>query len=199
MKYFDRNFREREDDPAVSEKAVDYYRGARRYFEERAAEMLAKNSHAVSEETPAAQIEIQADLGRAVSRLGEALRFAGRIPEALECKLRSLEIWEKLQRSRAIYLARIRLAVVLDQAERGSEALEILRELRAELALGDADLIVYADFIHESLALVLIRAGDSAAAIPELDAALAIRRRRGHAKTIDRTLDLLRRLGQKRG
>ena len=198
VKYFDRHFCEREDDPDESRKAIEYYRGARRYFERQAAEMSGKSLEDSGAEASVAYTEVQADLGRAVSRLGEALRFAGRIREALEYKVQSLEIWEALKRSRAIYLARIRLAIVLDQADRSPEAREILRELRAGLSGEDADLIVYADFIHESLALVLIRAGDTAAAIPELNAALEIRRQRGHAKMIERTNDLLRRLGQER-
>ena len=205
MKFFDAEFCEREDNPDVSRKDIDYYSGAREYFERKTAE-LEQSAGPAGREAPegpgTAWIELQADLGRAVSRLGEALRFAARIPEALECKRRSLAIWQTLQRPRAAYLARIRLAVVLDQSgEAGGaqQALDILRELRSALAAagpgsGDPDLAVYADFIHESLALVLIRQGDTANAVQELKAALAIREERGHQQTIERTLALLNRI-----
>lgn len=127
MKYFDRDFCEREDDPVVSRKAIEYYSGARRYFEGKL------ESHNAASADPETIVAVQADLGRAVGRLGEALRFAGRIPEALECKVRVLGIWELLGRSRAIVLARIRLAIVLDQGARARESLEILRVLRGGL------------------------------------------------------------------
>ncbi|MCR9141330.1 MAG: tetratricopeptide repeat protein [bacterium] len=142
-------------------------------------------------------VAVQADLGRAIGRLGEALRFAGRTAEALECKISSLEIWRALGRSRAVNLAMIRLAIVLDESDRRAEALEILRELRGGLedpAPAD-DLAVYADFIHEALALALFRQGDAAAALPELEAALKIRNDRGQAQMMERTRDLLQRIG----
>jgi tetratricopeptide (TPR) repeat protein len=201
VKHFTPDFREREDDSSESQKAIDYYTGARRYFEQKIAETLTENSQnpAGSDGTAddARWTELRADFGRAVSRLGEALRFAGRIDEALECKIKSLEVWETLRRPRAIHLARIRLAVVLDQtgrAEDADRALEILTELRAALnENAHADLTVYADFIHESLALVRLRRGEASSAPPELEAALEIRVQRGQAKMIERTRELLRR------
>lgn len=210
MKFFDAEFCEREDNPEVSRKDIEYYSGAREYFERKTKELeqSAGPPDSKAPEGPgSAWIELQADLGRAVSRLGEALRFAGRIAEALECKRRSLAIWKTLQRPRATYLARIRLAVVLDQsgeAGHAEQALDILRGLRSALqgtetdsadsGPGDPDLAVYADFIHESLALVLIRQGDTASAVQELKAALVIREERGHKQTIERTRALLHRI-----
>lgn len=205
MKYFDRNFCELEDDPTLSESAINEYSAAVAYWQDQVARYFEQHP------TAPRNHPIKADLGRAVGRLGEALRFAGRFSEALEYKQRALAIWEELDRSRAIVLARLRLAVILDQLGRGSEALAILHALRERIpnsvpnrdaanpdnANSNAnpnDYEVYADFIHEALALAYVRQGNFKAALPELDAALCIRLERGRENMITRSRELSRRV-----
>ena len=199
MKVFDAQFREREDDAESRDRAIAAYSRTRAHYRElyeRARDLSAADAD-----------ELRAEYGRAVGRLGEAYRFAGRIAEAVPCKRETLSIWEELGRQRAVFLARLRLAIVLEQSDEPDsqqEGRQIFEELYTALRAGPHggetadpgdDLAVYADFIFETAGLFRAREGRFDAARQEFERALRIRETRGRNNMIERTRVLLRQVG----
>lgn len=226
VKYFDGDWNERED--SLDEDVVEYQ--ARRLELESWLESGKDARRKRSEK------EI-ADYGRCVGQLGEAYRLSGFWAAAFEARTAALAIWTELQRPRAIYLARLRLAILQESIRASGTPTErslfqpidvgyaTLLELRADLRTAAAeatasdtrsveepaeqlsesehirlaregDLSVYADFVHEALAIALLRRGEYDPAHAEFAEALAIRRERGQRAMIKRTRELIDRLEQ---
>ncbi len=72
----------------------------------------------------------RADLGRALQRWSEYLRFARRLDESVEAKERALAIWRELDRPKAAFLVRLQLALIARETSTVGDPFD---ELRAEL------------------------------------------------------------------
>ena len=218
MKYFDGDWNERED--GLQQDVADYQAQRQQLESEQ-------------EGRDCSEKEI-ADLGRCIGHLGEACRLSGLWTAAFEARTAALAGWTGLQRPRALYLARLRLAILQESIRVSGTPEEqalvtpldagyaALLELRAEMAgepqtftpvsieqpgeqlsesehirvaRGD-DLSVYADFVHEAVAIAYLRRGQHLEANAELAAALAIRSQRGQRAMIERTRQLMDRLAR---
>ncbi len=139
----------------------------------------------------------QADLGRLLGRIGEHRRLLGDYETAADLKQRTLRIWRSLGRRRAEWLARLRLAVVIDEALAASgafarDAAQAPAEFDAlyVLACEQGDLQAYHDTALEARALAWARRKEKSRALADLDAALELQSARHAAAAVARTRTL---------
>ena len=129
-------------------------------------------------------------LGRELSRLADHLLLADQPVEALRLKQEAVDIWQRLGRDKAAYLAELGAAEMVFEAGRRDEALTELDRL-VELS-DEAMYQVYRDFALELRARCLAQVGRRAEAREELEAVLELRCERGNERQIEQTKRLLR-------
>ncbi len=150
--------------------------------------------------------KLKADLGRLLGRMGEHRRLLGEYEIAADLKHRTLSIWRDLGRSRAEWLAQLRLVVVIDEALAAAGGLAINPKDAQDAAhstnppaeflllyartLEREDLRAYEDTALEARALAWARRKEKTAALADLDAALEIRNARNAAAAVARTRTL---------
>jgi tetratricopeptide (TPR) repeat protein len=123
-------------------------------------------------------------LGRTLGRLSEHLWLDGQTEDALALGEEALDIWEELERDKAAFLQRLKLADY--RAHVGDETdLEALEAMVDEADGGG--LAVYRDFALEALARRSYEAGDYDRALESIEAALDLRRERGNEKQVEQT------------
>ncbi len=132
-------------------------------------------------------------LGRELSRLADHHMLADEAEAALPLKDEAVEIWEKLGRPKAVFLAELDAAEITFELGRHDQALDQLHRLVTRS--GDDPLAVYRDFALELRARCLARMGRTEQARADLKQALAIRNARGNARQIAHTERLLALVG----
>lgn len=133
-------------------------------------------------------------LGREASRLADHLLLAGKPDEALPLKEEAVEIWRRLGRRKAEFLARLRAAEIVFELGRREQALEALGELLGEAQAPPVD--IYRDFVLEARGRLLARRGMPEEARRDLQKALELRRERGSQKQVEETEQLLEALNE---
>lgn len=147
--------------------------------------------------------KLKADLGRLLGRMGEHRRLLGEYEIAADLKHRTLNIWRDLGRLRAEWLARLRLAVVIDEALAAASAPDNASNSAANAAnapteftalyartVEQEELRAYQDTALEARALAWARRLNRTRALEDLDAALEIRIARNAAAAVARTRNL---------
>jgi tetratricopeptide (TPR) repeat protein len=127
-------------------------------------------------------------LGRACARLSDHLWLDGQWEAAVELGEEALDIWQELERGKAAFLQRLKLAEY--HVAMGEADLDALEDLVAESE--DESLSVYRDFALEALARRAYRVGDYKRALGAIEAALELRRERGNTTQIEQTEDIRR-------
>lgn len=132
-------------------------------------------------------------LGRELSRWADHLLLADRPAEALAHKEEAADIWRRLGRDKAAFLADLDTAEITFELGRPDDALAELDALVARSA--DEPYTVYRDFALELRARCLARLGRDEAAMADMQQALSLRQERGNAGQIAETERLLQLLG----
>lgn len=131
-------------------------------------------------------------LGRTLNRLCDYLRLNDEPDAAREAGREALAIWKELERRKAAFLARLRLAKVERRAGAPADALDILADLID--SADDDELSIYRDFALEARALCHCGCGSTEDALADLDRALELRVERGSKRQIEATRRLIERV-----
>lgn len=131
-----------------------------------------------------------ADIGRALKRLTQGLMLDGALEEALMTGAQAHQVWVRLGRGKAAFLASLGLAELAGRAGVEDDEVRLGYEaLMAKCAQGD--LVIYRDFVLESWARELAARGHWADAIAKMRACLSLRRARGNERQLSETQFLL--------
>lgn len=178
--HIDENFVECADDPDVLASSIDR--------QKLTLENLRRRFDDARDDTT-----LHADIGRALQRLSEWERLAGRYDAALEHKDEAITVWAALGREKARTLCQLQkaetqhLAGEVDAAYKRFELLILRLKSNEELSM-------YLDFAYEWYARCLMRDGRIAEALDAMSECLVLREARGNPAQLARTRDLVERM-----
>jgi tetratricopeptide (TPR) repeat protein len=121
-------------------------------------------------------------LGRELVRLADALRLADAVDEARDALVEALQVWEELDRDRAAFMARMKLADVEERGGCVETALTLWDGLMDESER--AEVAMYRDFVLFGRGVCLWRQGRCREAVADLEAALDARQTAGRARLV---------------